>query len=124
MSVSAFSPEEIEELRQAFNLFDKDGGGTIDVAELRAILDQRGKRMSDKELRQLMDMVDEDRSGEIDFEEVLKFTLSVFSASFSPFLVDWCPRWVQVSSLVREDDDSVQCEDVQGGGAGRCVRSL
>lgn len=73
MSVSTFSPEEIEELREAFNLFDKDGGGTIDVAELRAILDQRGKRMSDMELRKLMDMVDEDRSGEIDFDEVCFF---------------------------------------------------
>lgn len=95
MSVSTFSPEEIEELREAFSLFDKDGGGTIDVSELRAILDHRGKRMSDKELRQLMDMVDEDRSGEIDFEEV-RFTDS--QASIPSSILFPCRLFLTCSS--------------------------
>ena len=30
------SQEEIEELQEAFNLFDTDGSGTIDSAELKA----------------------------------------------------------------------------------------
>jgi Ca2+-binding EF-hand superfamily protein len=30
------SVEEIEELHEAFNLFDADGSGTIDAAELKA----------------------------------------------------------------------------------------
>lgn len=36
------SEEEIEEIREAFNLFDTDGSGTIDPKELKAAMQSLG----------------------------------------------------------------------------------
>ena len=38
------SQEEIEELQEAFNLFDTDGSGTIDSSELKAGHRTRGQK--------------------------------------------------------------------------------
>ncbi|KAK2557633.1 Calmodulin [Acropora cervicornis] len=51
-----FTEEEIEEYREAFQLFDKDGGGTV----------------STKELKQLLNSLFSAGSGEIDFNEFLQ----------------------------------------------------
>ena len=36
MLVQGLDEEEMEEIREAFNLFDTDGKGTIDIRELKA----------------------------------------------------------------------------------------
>lgn len=83
MAHATFSPEQLEEFREAFKLFDKDGGGTISISEIRAIMDTRGERLSDAELAELMTAIDEDRSGEIDFDEFCKM-MAVVSVKLSP----------------------------------------
>ena len=35
--------DEVEEIREAFNLFDTDGSGTIDPKELKAAMESLGK---------------------------------------------------------------------------------
>ena len=55
-----------------FKLFDRDGSGTIDIQEMRAVLNELGKKVDNKELERLMNDLDNDGSGEIDFEEFLK----------------------------------------------------
>lgn len=64
-------------------MFDKDGGGTISLAEIRLIMDQRGERISDAQLAELMAAIDEDRSGEIDFNEFCKM-MAVVQTKLSP----------------------------------------
>ena len=54
-----------------FNRFDLDGGGTIDVIELKEMLQAVGQDMSIEDLKVLMDEFDEDGSGAIDFEEFI-----------------------------------------------------
>ena len=44
------SQEEYEECRIAFNKFDQDGSGKIDVPELRATLQALGQHPTDEEL--------------------------------------------------------------------------
>jgi hypothetical protein len=85
--MSTFTPEQIEEMKEAFKMFDKDGGGTISLAEIRMIMNQRGEKVSETELNELMKAIDEDGSGEIDFS-----TPFVFSSP-PPFL---CSPSVQV----------------------------
>ena len=36
--VDHLTEDEIAEFREAFNLFDKDGGGTIEASEIAAVL--------------------------------------------------------------------------------------
>jgi len=78
-----FTAEQIEELREAFKMFDKDGGGTISIAEIRSILDTRGERLSDHEMAELMAAIDTDRSGEIDFDEFARM-MSVVAVKMTP----------------------------------------
>ena len=63
------SEEEIEEIREAFNLFDTDGSGTIDPKELKAAMQSLGFEAKNQTIYQMIGDIDKDGSGEIDFEE-------------------------------------------------------
>jgi calmodulin len=66
------SQEEIDGCREAFLAFDKDRSGTIDVWELRQVLEAMGQHPTEEELFQMISEVDENMSGSIDFAEFLK----------------------------------------------------
>ena len=61
--------QEEEELRALFETTDKDGGGTIDAAELGMLTGDLGLALSVPEVQEAMRDIDDDDSGEIDFEE-------------------------------------------------------
>lgn len=61
--------EQLEELREAFNLFDADGSGTIDIRELKAAMRALGFQIKKAEIRQMIAEIDKDDSGAIDFDE-------------------------------------------------------
>mmetsp|Transcript_18879 Transcript_18879/g.45243 ORF Transcript_18879/g.45243 Transcript_18879/m.45243 type:complete len:152 (+) Transcript_18879:157-612(+) len=63
--------EQVEHFREAFALFDADGGGTIDVQELGSCLRALGQNPSEAELSKMILEIDQDGSGTIDFEEFL-----------------------------------------------------
>ena len=66
------SQEEIDGCREAFNAFDKDRSHTIDVWELRQVLEAMGQKPTEEELFQMISEVDEDMSGSSDVAEFLK----------------------------------------------------
>jgi centrin-1 len=49
------SVEEIEELQEAFNLFDSDGSGTIDAAELKSAMESLGYKQKNKMVYQMIE---------------------------------------------------------------------
>ena len=55
-------------MRAAFALFDKDGGGTIEAAEIAAILGH-DINSNDELWREVINEVDQNGDGQIDFEE-------------------------------------------------------
>jgi calmodulin len=61
--------KSIEEIRETFNHFDKDGNGTIDAAEFKELLDALGAVCSDEELAAGIQILDSDKNGTIDFDE-------------------------------------------------------
>ena len=65
------SQEEIDGCREAFLAFDKDRSGTIDIYELRDVLEAMGQKPTEEELFQLLSSADEDGTGAIDFGEFL-----------------------------------------------------
>ena len=65
------SEEEIEEIREAFNLFDTDGSGTIDPKELKAAMQSLGFEAKNQTIYQMITDLDKNKSGNIDFEEFL-----------------------------------------------------
>lgn len=58
-----------QEMKEAFELFDTDGNGTIDAKELSNAMRALGFEMTKEELNQMIADVDRDGSGAIDFDE-------------------------------------------------------
>ena len=57
--------EQIQEFREAFNLFDLDGGGSIDESELGTVMRSLGQNPPPEELQEMIAAVDTDGGGEI-----------------------------------------------------------
>lgn len=62
---------EILEIKEAFDLFDSDKSGKIDVEELKAALKNLGIDTKNQTLSNMMADLDSDNSGEIDFNEFI-----------------------------------------------------
>ena len=52
------SPEEVEQYREAFSLFDKNGDGTVSTSELGTIMRSLGQTPTEAELRDIIANVD------------------------------------------------------------------
>lgn len=61
--------EKKEEMKEMFDLFDTDGGGTIDKDELGKLLTMLKIGKNAKEHMEIFNDIDEDGGGEIEFEE-------------------------------------------------------
>ena len=60
--------DEIEEIKEAFDLFDTDGTGTIDPKELKAAMQSLGFEAKNQTIFQMISDLDRNNSGAIDFE--------------------------------------------------------
>ena len=67
--------QESKELREAFNMFDKEGAGTIWADEVRVALRVLGFEASDEEVHQLIGQFDRNKSSTIDFDEFTQIIL-------------------------------------------------
>lgn len=63
--------EQKQEIKEAFDLFDTDGSGTIDSKELKVAMRALGFEPKKEEIRKMISDVDKDGSGVIDFPEFL-----------------------------------------------------
>ena len=63
--------DQIQEIREALDLFDTDGSGTIDAKELKVALRALGLDAKKDEIRRMINDIDKDGSGTIDFNEFL-----------------------------------------------------
>ncbi|CEP10639.1 hypothetical protein [Parasitella parasitica] len=57
------------ELKEAFDVFDKDKDGTINATELRAMMETLGDRLTLEDAKELIKDVDLDKDGTVNFEE-------------------------------------------------------
>mmetsp|Transcript_71791 Transcript_71791/g.149956 ORF Transcript_71791/g.149956 Transcript_71791/m.149956 type:complete len:156 (+) Transcript_71791:820-1287(+) len=65
------TPAEVEEIREAFNLFDTDGSGAIEPSELRVTLQSLGFETKNATIYAMLEDLDKDKSGSIEFNEFL-----------------------------------------------------
>merc|ERR1712216_100015 len=66
------SDEQMDEIREAFNLFDGDQSGAIDVRELKAAMRALGFEVKNEELKKMVSDIDNDGNGTIEFGEFLQ----------------------------------------------------
>lgn len=65
--------EELEEYREAFNLFDKDGSGSISPDEFIKVLKNLGQKVTRDEAAKICADLDQDGSGSVEFEEFVSY---------------------------------------------------
>lgn len=61
-----------EEVIQAFQVFDRDGKGTINVQELRQTMSNLGERLTEDEVNGMIKDADPEGSGEVDYVQFVK----------------------------------------------------
>ena len=69
----------MEEFKQAFALFDKDGNGHVDANELGQVLASLGQIPTEDEINRMIAEVDGDMNGTIEFAEFLDMMKSKMS---------------------------------------------
>ncbi|GKU85864.1 hypothetical protein SLE2022_250070 [Rubroshorea leprosula] len=61
-----------EELKEVFQVFDKDQDGYISANELRQVMINLGEKLSDEEVEQMIKEADLDGDGQVDYDEFVK----------------------------------------------------
>merc|ERR1712046_90204 len=64
--------EQLDEIREAFSLFDSDASGMIDVRELKAAMRALGFEVKNEELKKMVSDIDNNGNGTIEFGEFLQ----------------------------------------------------
>merc|ERR1711934_533298 len=67
--------EQLDEIREAFSLFDSDASGMIDIRELKAAMRALGFEVKNEELKKMVNDIDNDGNGTIEFAEFLMMRL-------------------------------------------------
>merc|ERR1719298_92870 len=70
--MSELDETEKQEIKEAFDLFDTDGSGNIDIKELTIAMKALGCEPKPGEIEKMIGEVDDDGSGEIGFPEFLQ----------------------------------------------------
>ncbi|EPY73430.1 Centrin-1 [Camelus dromedarius] len=63
--------DQKQEVREAFDLFDADGSGTIDVRELKVAMRALGFEPKKEEMKRMISEVDKEGTGKISFNDFL-----------------------------------------------------
>ncbi|KAE9394735.1 Ca2+-binding EF-hand superfamily protein [Gymnopus androsaceus JB14] len=71
MSGRILDRDPLEEIRRAFQLFDGDSKGRIELKDLRRVAKEIGDRLEDDELQAMIDEFDLDQDNAINMEEFL-----------------------------------------------------
>lgn len=64
--------EEYSEVKEAFQIFDSDGSGEIDVKELKEALENLGLDADNKAFQNLLDGIDSNKDGTIQLDEFVE----------------------------------------------------
>ena len=75
-----FTDEKVLQLKEAFNLFDRDGDGVITTKELGTVMKSLGQNLEEEELSDMINEVDGDGNGTIDFHEFIVMMTNAFNA--------------------------------------------
>ena len=73
--------EMLEEYKEAFELFDKDGDGTISTGELKNLLKCFDLDLPDEEVQELIKKYDENNQGSLGFDQLKEVMRNVERSS-------------------------------------------
>jgi len=69
---TALTEQQKKEIKDAFNLFDADGSGSIDANEMRVAMKALGFEPKEEEIQHMIADVDEDGNATVEYDEFYK----------------------------------------------------
>ena len=69
---TGLTEEQKQEIREAFDLFDTDGSGTIDAKELKVAMRALGFEPKKEEIKKMISEVDKDSNGKLSLDNFLQ----------------------------------------------------
>eukprot|EP00091_Calanus_sinicus_P017097 TRINITY_DN36897_c0_g1_i1.p1 TRINITY_DN36897_c0_g1~~TRINITY_DN36897_c0_g1_i1.p1 ORF type:complete len:111 (-),score=54.26 TRINITY_DN36897_c0_g1_i1:31-363(-) len=75
MKQKAQESDEDSDLREAFQIFDRDRNGYIDRNELKKVVSMLGTMLTKEEVEDFMKEADVDGNGKLDYDEFVKMML-------------------------------------------------
>mmetsp|Transcript_24217 Transcript_24217/g.48164 ORF Transcript_24217/g.48164 Transcript_24217/m.48164 type:complete len:160 (-) Transcript_24217:76-555(-) len=120
----SITEEQIEEFKDAFSLFDRDGDGTITTAELGTVMRSLGQSVTESDLKDMISEVDADNSGALDFAEFLTMMVrkirgvdveKEIASAFRSFDQDGSGTIdaPELEKILRDIDEKLTPEDIQ-----------
>lgn len=90
-----------EELRDAFQVFDKQGNGLISVQDLRSSLTSLGERLNTEDLDELIREVDQNGEGMLNYNGGYKpFIPFVLRLQFFTQVLRHKPRYIEINIVM------------------------
>merc|ERR550537_1094921 len=68
--------DSIEEMKEAFMVFDRDKSGAVSAAELKHVMCNLGEQVTNEEVEDMIREADVDGDGELSFDDFLHFLQS------------------------------------------------
>ena len=102
---SELTEEQKQEIKEAFDLFDTDGSGTIDAKELKVAMRALGFEPKKEEIRKMIADADRDGSGVIDFAEFLDM--------MTQKMAERDPREEMLKAFRLFDDDETELDSIE-----------
>ncbi|KAM9294542.1 calmodulin-alpha-like [Gastrophryne carolinensis] len=103
MSRNMKDTDREEEIRDAFRLFDKDGNGYINAAELHLIMTNLGEKLTDEEVDEMIKEADIVGNGQVNYEHLLLMHMCPILLLNGPptdqdLQITWALVWKSVKS--------------------------
>merc|ERR1712118_142763 len=73
MSSKINDGDTVEEMREAFLVFDRDRSGSVTASELKHVMNNFGETVTDEEVEAMIQQADADGDGELSFDDFLQF---------------------------------------------------
>ncbi|VDH98383.1 Hypothetical predicted protein [Mytilus galloprovincialis] len=74
------SAKVVSDFKEVFELFDKDGDGTITIKELDTVMRSLGQNPTENEVKEMVQKVDTDGNGTIEFPEFLQMATDMMKS--------------------------------------------
>merc|ERR1711934_647637 len=105
------SEEQLDEIREAFSLFDGDQSGAIDVRELKAAMRALGFEIKNEELKKMGSDVDNDGNGTIEFAEFLQMMTGKMGEKDSRANIDDEELQDMINQADRDGDGEINLDE-------------
>jgi len=78
---ATLAPSQLDNLREAFNIFDKDSDGKINADEIGSVMRNMGINPTDNDLHIMIERYDDDGNGTIEFPEFINMMSTKFEGN-------------------------------------------